>query len=112
MHAQRPQHLARGLDRPQRRVHPNIPQLDLAVAAAADELAQPPALHMHVRDPLLVVAPGLDHGGGGLEPLVEDAHDAVAEPGHEHVARHLVRGERGDAGAGARGDVLVRVSMA
>ena len=63
---------------------------------------------MHVGDPLLVLAPGLDHGGAGLEALVEDADDAVAEAGDKDVARDLVGGEGCDAGAGARGDVLRR----
>lgn len=110
MHAQRPQHLPRRLHRPKRRIQPKIPQLDLAVATAADEFAQPPPLHMHVGDPLLVLAPGFDHGGAGFETLVEDADDAVAEAGDEDVAGHLVRGEGCDAGAGASGDVLVRLA--
>ena len=108
MHAQRPQHLPRRLNRPERGIQPNIPQLDLAVPTAADEFAQPPALHVHVGDPLFVFAPGFDHGGAGFEALVEDADDAVAEAGDEDVAGDLVGGEGGDAGAGAGGDVLVR----
>ena len=92
MHAQRPQHIPRRPDCPQRRIHANIPQLDLSVAAPANQFPQPPSLHMHVGDPLLVLAPGLDHGGAGLEALVEDADDAVAEAGDKDVARDLVGG--------------------
>lgn len=109
MHTQRPQHPLRRLNSPERGIQPNVPQLDLAIATPAHEFAQAPALHVHVGDPLLVVAPGLDHGGAGLEALVEDADDAVAEAGDEDVAGDLVRGQGGDAGAGACGDVLGRL---
>lgn len=88
----------------------DIPELDLAVAAAGDEFAEAAALHVDVCDPLLVVAPAFDHGLLGAEALVEDTDGAVAVAAHEHVARDLVRGEGCDAGARASGNVLGNIS--
>ena len=73
-------------------LHPNIPQLDLAVAAAADQLPHAAALHVHVGDPLLVAAVPLDHGLRRPLALVVDLDLAVPEAGHENVARYLIRG--------------------
>ena len=109
MHAQRPHRIARGRNLPHGFVLPNVPQLDLAVPRSADQLPEPTALHVHVGDPLLVLAPAADHGKGGLLAGVEDANGAVAVAGAEDVAGDLVRGQGCDAGAGARGDVLVLV---
>lgn len=61
---------------------------------------------MHVRDPLLVVAPNFDHRHGGTETLVEDPDGAIAVAAYEDVAGHLIGGQGGDAGAGAGGNVL------
>ncbi len=61
---------------------------------------------MHIGNPLFVVAPHFDHGHGGAKTLVEDTDCTVAVAAHEDVAGDLVRGEGGDAGAGAGGDVL------
>lgn len=47
---------------------------------------------MHVGDPLLVIAPDLDHRHCGPETLIEDADGAVAVAGGEDVAGNLVGG--------------------
>lgn len=90
----------------QRRILPDVPQLDLSVSAPTDEFSQSAPLQMHVGDPLFVVAPDFDHGHGGAKTLVEDANCAVAVAAYEDIAGDLVRGEGGDAGAGAGGDIL------
>ena len=110
VHGQRAQRVLGRPDRPQRLVLADVPELDLAVAAAADQLAQAAALHVHVGDPLLVVAPAFDHGLLGAEALVEDADGAVAVAAYEDVACDLVRGEGCDAGTGAGGNVLGNIS--
>ncbi len=60
-----------------------IPELDLAVAAAGDKFSEAAALHVHVCDPLVVFAPDADHFCRGLEALVEDADGTVAVAGDE-----------------------------
>lgn len=61
---------------------------------------------MHIRDPLLVVAPTFDHCLLRAETLIEDADSAVAVAAYKDVASYLVGSKGGDAGAGAGGDVL------
>jgi hypothetical protein len=106
MRTRRPQ-ICRRLNNPQRPIHPNIPQLHLPIPARAQQLPLPPPLHMHALDPhpIALILPLLDHGLLRLVAGIKDADRAVAEAGHEDVARHLVRGERGDAGAGAGVDI-------
>ena len=87
-------------------LHPDIPQLDLPIATGADELAHTSALHVHIRDPLLVAAVTLDHGVDGLLALVIDLDLAVAEASDEDVARDLIGGEGCDAGVRTRGKLL------
>ena len=106
MHGQGAQRILCGAHRAKRLVLADVPELDLAVAAAGDEFAETAALHVDVCDPLLVVAPAFDHGLLGAEALIEDTDGAVAVAAHEHVAGDLVRGEGCDAGARASGDVL------
>lgn len=40
----------------------DIPQLHLSVPRPADQLSESTALHVHVRDPLLVLSPTSYHG--------------------------------------------------
>jgi len=106
MHTECSQRILRRPDRMERLILPYIPQLDLSITAPTDEFSQPAPLQMHIGDPLFVVAPDFDHGHGGAKTLVEDADRAVAIAADEDIAGDLVRGEGGDAGAGAGGDVL------
>lgn len=88
--AERAEMVSRCLDRLDALVHPNIPQLDLAAAAAAHQLALSAALQMSVGDPLLVFLPHLDHGSGGFLALVVYTNGAVAEARNKNIALHLV----------------------
>ena len=90
MHGQGAQGILGCPDGPERIVFADVPELDLAVAAAADEFAETAALHVDVCDPLLVVAPAFDHGLLGPEALIEDADGAVAVAAHEHVTCDLI----------------------
>ena len=90
VHAQRSHRVGRGLDLPDRFVHAEVPEADLAVAGAGNEFAHAASLHVHVRDPLFVFAPELDHRHGGFEALVEDPDAAVAEAGDEDLSSDLV----------------------
>lgn len=47
MRARRPQHVLGGLERLERLLHADIPQVDLAVATSRQELALAAALHVH-----------------------------------------------------------------
>lgn len=88
--AERAQRVARGGDCVDRIVHAQVPKPHLAVAAAREELPDAAALHVHVGDPLLVLAPHLDHCRRWFEALVEHPDGSVAKPGNEDVARNLV----------------------
>ena len=66
MDAQRAQRVLRRVRRGDRVIETQVPQADFAVATAGDELAEAAALHVHVGDPLLVVAPDFDHRGCGF----------------------------------------------
>lgn len=90
MNTQRPKRILRGIRCGNRIIQAQIPETDLAVATTRDQLAQAASLHVHVGDPLLVLAPDLDHGRCGFQALIEDADCAVAEARDEDVARHLV----------------------
>ncbi len=94
MHAETAERILSSPDRAHALIHADIPELDLAAATAADQLALAAALQMDVGDPLPVLAPDLDHRRGGLEALVVDAHGAVAEAGREDLALDLVGGQR------------------
>ena len=61
MHRQRPESIFSGPYRPQRLILPNIPQLDLSVPTPTDQFSEAATLHMHICDPLFVVAPAFDH---------------------------------------------------
>ena len=90
MHGQSTQGIFRGTDGFEGFVFADIPELDLAVAAAGDEFAETAALHVHVRDPLFVGAPAFDHGLLRAEALVENADGTVAVATDEDVAGDLV----------------------
>lgn len=61
---------------------------------------------MHVGDPLFVPTPTFNHGHLGLFTDVEDPNGAVAIACAEDVPGYLIRGQGGDAGAGAGGNIL------
>ncbi len=71
-------------------VHADVPELDFAAAAPADEFALSAALEVDVGDPLFVLFPDLDHGCGGLLALVVDADCSVAETSYKDIAFDLV----------------------
>lgn len=87
-------------------IHAKIPESNLTIAATGDKLSQTTSLHVDIGDPLLVLTPDLDHGRGWFETLVKDTDGAITEACDENVASDLIRCQRRDAGAGARGDVL------
>ena len=106
VHTQRPQRILRRPYRMQWLILPDIPKLDLAVSATTNKFPKTTPLQMYVRDPLFVVAPDFDHCHCGAQALVEDTDGAVAVAAHENIAGDLVRSQRGNAGAGAGGDIL------
>lgn len=61
---------------------------------------------MDIGNPLLMLTPNLDHGCSWLETLIEDTDGAIAEARDEDIASDLVRRQRCDTRAGARGDIL------
>lgn len=89
-----------------RAIHAEIPQSNLAIAAARDEFSQATTLHVDIGNPLLMLTPNLDHRCSWLETLVKDTNGAITEARDENVASNLVRCQRCDAGTGACGDVL------
>ena len=111
MHTQRPQRILRRSNRVQRLILPDIPKLDLAVPTATDQLAESTTLHVHVGDPLLMVAPDFDHRHCRTQALVEDADGTVAITANEHISGYLVGGERGYAGPRAGRDVLQELAV-
>lgn len=95
MHAQSPHHcsLLHRSNRPNLLLPSEIPQLDFAVSTPGDEFTETTALHMYIRDPLIVFAPDFDHGKSGLHALVEDADGAVTVTGDDDVALDGISGE-------------------
>lgn len=93
MDTQCPKSILGGIDGGQWVVHPEIPQPDLTVAAARNKLPETTTLHVDIRDPLLMLAPDLDHGGGRFQPLIEYTHGAISEASNEYVACNLVRSQ-------------------
>jgi hypothetical protein len=89
-----------------RRVHADIPKLYFAASTTTNEFSHTAALHVHLDDPGFVFLPYFDHAVAWGDTAVVDADGAVAETCDEDVARNLLGGETGDAGAGARGNVL------
>jgi hypothetical protein len=90
VNAQSAQSVCSGSDLRKRDVHSQIPQSDFAVSTAGDQLSQTPSLHVHVGDPLLVIAPHFDHCRRRLHALVENSDGAVTESSHKDVACDLV----------------------
>ncbi len=109
MHAQRPESVIGGSNRPNGRVHANVPQLDLAVATAGNELTQATPLQVHACDPLSMVFPYSDHGLAWRKALIVCSYCTVPETGDEDVARHQIRGQRSDARSGTSGDRLDQI---
>lgn len=90
MHTKRSQCVPRCFDGAEFIRHPNVPQLDLAVATAADEFSHASTLHMDVGNPLLVATISLDHRCSRLLPLIKDLNLAVSEPSDKNVTCHLI----------------------
>ena len=90
MHRHCPECIPRCNDRPQRLIPPNIPELDLPIATSTNQLSKPSTLHMHVCDPLFMLAPDLDHRLLGTKTLIENADRTIAVAGHEDVTGYLV----------------------
>ena len=101
---QLPRRVHRG-DRLQRLFGADVPDHDFAQALGRDELTRAATLHVHARDPAVVLVPDADHGVAPVEAPVVDAEGAVAEAGDEDVAGDLVGGQAGDAGGAAGGDL-------
>lgn len=106
MHAQRPQGVVGRHDGRDGAIHPEVPESDLPVSTAGDQLSKAAALHVDISDPLLVIAPNFHHCRGGLESLIEHSNRAVAESCDEDVAGHLVGRQGCDTGAGPCRNVL------
>lgn len=66
MNAQRAERILRRVRGGNRVIEPEVPEADFAVATARDEFAEAAALHVHVGDPLFVVAPDFDHCSCGF----------------------------------------------
>lgn len=90
MHAQGPKCVFGGVNGRQWFVPPEIPQSNLAVATSRDKLSDATPLEVDICNPLLVLAPDLDHRGGGLQSLVEDTNSAIAKASNEDVASDLI----------------------
>ena len=90
-----PQCLAGCVDRPQGLVHPDIPELDFAIAAGGEKLALATTLHVHALDPDSVglVLPLLDHRLLRSVASIEYSNRPVSKTSDEDIASHLVRGE-------------------
>jgi hypothetical protein len=54
---------------------------------------------MNVGDPLLVLFPNLDHGGGGLLALIIHSYGTITKTSDKHVSLDLIRGQGCDARA-------------
>lgn len=74
---------------------PQIPKFNLPVPTPGHQLPKSAALHMHVRDPLVMFAPDADHGHLRAIALVEDADCAVAVTRDDDGAGDSVGGEGG-----------------
>jgi hypothetical protein len=71
-------------------VHAKIPESNLAVAAAGNELAQAATLHMNICNPLFVFTPDLDHRSGRLQSLIEDSDGSVTESSNKDITSNLI----------------------
>ncbi len=98
MDAQCSQCILCGIDCLNRRIHPQIPQPDFAIAAARYQLSHSTSLHVYFRNPLLMFSPHFNHGNGGLQALIEYTNCAVSKSGNEDIARNLIGRQRRDAG--------------
>lgn len=78
-------------------IHSYVPQLDFSASTAADQLSLTAALQVHVRDPLLVFFPDLDHGSCGFLALIVYTNGTITETSNEDVAFDLVRRQRRNA---------------
>ena len=87
-------------------IFPNVPELYLPISTPRNKLSKAPTLHVHIRDPLLVLAPAFDHSQLGLFASIENADGAVAVTGTEDIAGYLVRGQGCDTGARASRNIL------
>lgn len=87
----------RGLNSPDFIFHADVPEFNLSTATATNELSHSTALHVHVRDPLLVCAVHLHHGRNRPFALVKDPHFAVSETGDKNMTCYLIRGQGCDA---------------
>lgn len=97
------------IDGRNRIIHPEIPELDLTIPAAGDQLSHAPSLHVHVGDPLLMLTPDLDHCSCGFEALIKDTNGAISEARNEYIPGNLIGGQRSDTRARTCRDVLDRV---
>ena len=71
-------------------IHTHVPKFDLAIATSTNKLSQASPLHMHVGDPLLMLAPHLDHCLSWSETLIEHTNGAVTIATHKNEACYLV----------------------
>lgn len=90
-------------------IHTDVPKLDLAVAAARHEFTLTTTLQVHIRNPLFMLLPYLDHGCRRFLALIVHTNRAIAEACNENIAFDLIRGERCDAGARSGGYVLYSI---
>ena len=96
MYTQSPHRLLRCSYSGDRLVISNVPDSNLSVAAAADQLPNTASLHVDICDPLLMISPRLDHCYRGFQTLVKDAHSSVPEACDKNVACNLIGRERRD----------------
>ena len=94
MNTQRPQCIASCGDGSNLILHPDIPKLNLPIAATTDQFSHAPTLHMYVRDPLFVTAPRLLHGGCRLFTLIEYPKSTITIASNEHITGNLIGRQR------------------
>jgi hypothetical protein len=99
------------LDRLYTSIHAKVPELDLATATAAYELALSASLEVDIVYPLFMLLPHFDHGSGRLLPLIVDSNSTVTETGNENVTFYLVRRQRSDAGTRPCWQVLLLLAV-
>jgi hypothetical protein len=63
---------------------------------------------MDVGDPLFVLFPDLNHGGGRLLALVIYAYGTITKASDEHISFDLIRGQGCDARARTRREILLK----
>ena len=91
MDTQSPQCVLGGLDGVDRLVHSKVPKPHFAIAAPRDKFSYSASLHVHVRNPLLMLPPHLDHGSCWFQALIKDTHCTISETGNEYVPCNLIR---------------------